>query len=78
MARAVAFVVTYGLAHRQMDGIKAIGVDETHVQKNLFLTRVYQLDSHSRRLLWSGQKRRVKTLLRFFHDGCWRNIARFY
>ena len=45
MARAVAFVVTYGLAHRQMDGINAIGVDEIHVQKNLFLTLVYQLDS---------------------------------
>jgi len=68
VARAVAFVVGYGLAHRQMDGIEAIGVDEIHVQRNLFLTLVYQLDPHSRRLLWSGQKRRMKTLLRFFHE----------
>ena len=43
-------------------------MDEIHVQKNLFLILVYQLDSHSRRLLWSGQKRRVKMLLRFFHE----------
>ena len=45
-----------------------MGVDEIHLQKNLFLTLVYQLDSHAKRLLWSGPQRRVKTLLRFFWE----------
>ncbi len=30
------------------------------------LTLVYQIDEHSKRLLWVGEKRTVKTLLRFF------------
>jgi transposase len=66
--RAVKFVVEYGLANRSLVGVEKIGVDEIKVQKNLFLTLVYQLDSHSKRLLWSGQRRRVKTLLRFFRE----------
>jgi transposase len=28
---------------------------------------VYQLDARCRRLLWVGEQRKVKTLLRFFH-----------
>lgn len=68
--RAVKYVVEYGLAHRNMDGIEQIGVDEIKVFKkgDKFLTLVYQLDKHSKRLLWSGPKRRVKTLLRFFRE----------
>ena len=31
-----------------------------------YLTLVYQIDEGCRRLLWVGDKRRVKTLLRFF------------
>lgn len=68
--RAVKYVVEYGLAHRNMDGIEQIGVDEIKVFKkgDKFLTLVYQLDKHAKRLLWSGSKRRVKTLLRFFRE----------
>jgi len=68
--RAVKYVVEYGLAHRNMDGIEQIGVDEIKVFKkgDKFLTLVYQLDKHAKRLLWSGRKRRVKTLLRFFRE----------
>lgn len=68
--RAVTYVVEYGLTHRNLDGIEQIGVDEIKVFKKgeKFLTLVYQLDKHAKRLLWSGSKRRVKTLLRFFRE----------
>ena len=67
--RAVKFVVDYGLAHRTLDGVTEIGVDEIKVFKgHKYLTLVYQLNAGARRLLWCGPERRVKTLLRFFHE----------
>lgn len=67
--RAVQFVVNYGLAHRNMDGVTEIGVDEIKVFKGQkYLTMVYQLNAGMRRLLWCGPERRAKTLLRFFHE----------
>lgn len=66
--RAVAWVVEYGLAHRDLSGITAIGVDEVQFQKGQrYLTVVYQIDHACRRLLWLGPERTAKTLLRFFH-----------
>jgi transposase len=65
--RSVAWIVEYGLQHRDLDGISAIGVDEVQFQKgHRYLTAVYQIDSSCRRLLWVGQDRTAKTLLRFF------------
>jgi transposase len=65
--RAVAWVVDYGLAHRDLSGITAIGVDEVQFQKgHRYLTVVYQIDAACRRLLWIGPERTAKTLLRFF------------
>lgn len=64
--RAVKSVVEYGLAHRSLDDIKQIGIDEISYGGHKYLTLVYQLDEGFRRLLWSGPKRKVKTLLRFF------------
>lgn len=65
--RAVAWVVEYGLAHRDLSGITAIGVDEVQFQKgHRYLTVVYQIDQGCRRLLWMGKDRTTKTLLRFF------------
>jgi transposase len=65
--RSVAWVVEYGLAHRDLDGITAIGVDEIQFQKgHRYLTVVYQINAGCRRLLWVGQDRTTKTLLRFF------------
>ena len=67
--RAVKFVVDYGLAHRTLNGVTEIGVDEIKVFKgHKYLTLVYQLNAGARRLLWCGPERRVKTLLRFFHE----------
>ena len=67
--RAVKFVVDYGLAHRSLEGITEIGVDEIAVFKgHKYLTLVYQVNAGARRLLWSGPERRVKTLLQFFRE----------
>ena len=67
--RAVKFVVDYGLAHRSLEGVTEIGVDEIAVFKgHKYLTLVYQLNAGARRLLWCGPERRVKTLLRFFRE----------
>ena len=65
--RSVAWVVEYGLEHRDLQGITAIGVDEVQFQKgHRYLTVVYQINAGCRRLLWVGQDRTAKTLLRFF------------
>ncbi len=65
--RSVAWVVAYGLQHRKLKGITAIGVDEVQFQKgHRYLTVVYQINAGCRRLLWVGQDRTTKTLLRFF------------
>ena len=65
--RSVTMAVAWGRAHVDLRGIRAIGVDEIHWQHGgQFLTLVYQIDATRKRLLWIGQHRRVKTLLRFF------------
>ena len=60
-------MVGYGLAHRSLDEIEAIGVDEVQYRRgHQYLTVVYQLDSGCRRLLYVGKKRTVRSLLGFF------------
>jgi transposase len=67
--RSVKAIVKYGLAHRDLDGITAIGVDEVHQGKGgNFLTLVYQIDAGLKRLLYVGRDRTAKSLLRFFHE----------
>lgn len=67
--RSVKVVVAHGLAHRSLDGVEAIGVDEVHYGKgHKYLTLVYQLDAGMRRLIYVGRKRTTKTLLRFFFE----------
>lgn len=64
---AVRRAVEWGKAHRQLDGITSIGVDELSWKKgHKYLTLVYQLDSGSRRLLWIGRDRTAKTFSAFF------------
>lgn len=64
---AVQMAVEWGRRHMDLDGITAIGVDEIQWGRgHRFLTMVYQIDAGQRRLLWAGEKRTVKTLLRFF------------
>jgi transposase len=65
--RSVALAVAWGREHVDLTGIRAIGIDEIHWQHGpRFLTLVYQIDATRKRLLWIGQHRRAKTLLRFF------------
>lgn len=67
--RSIQWVVNYGLANRNWEGVEQIGVDEIAVFKgHRYLTCVYQLDKGHRRLLWCGQDRKAKTLLRFFRE----------
>ena len=65
--RSVKHAVSWGLGHRCLEGIKAIGIDEIQWQRGQkYLTLVYQIDEDCRRLLWAGKDRTAKTLLRFF------------
>jgi transposase len=65
--RAVRLAVAWGLAHRDLEGITSIGVDEVLWHRGYkFLTVVYQIDGHCRRLLWVGQDRKTETLESFF------------
>ena len=65
---SVEYVVTYGLKHRVLDNIKAIGIDEIQYRiGHKYLTLVYQIDTGCRRLLFVGKDRKAKTLLRFFY-----------
>ena len=67
--RAVRTAVDWGLEHRDLSAVRAIGIDEVLWKRGYgFLTVVYQIDKGTRRLLWVGENRRVKTLLKFFRN----------
>jgi transposase len=65
---SVEWFVQWGLAQRKLKGVQSIGVDEIHwgqgKRAESFLTVIYQIDSHCRRLLWVGRKRTQATLRR--------------
>lgn len=60
--RSVEWTVKWGLAHRVLDKVKAVGIDELHRGRAGFLTVIYQLDEGARRLLWVGPERTERTL----------------
>lgn len=66
--RSVEWFVQWGLAQRQLEGVRSIGIDEIHWGKGQraghFLTVIYQIDGHCRRLLWVGRRRTQATLRR--------------
>jgi transposase len=66
--RSVEWFVKWGLGHRHLEGVQAIGIDEIHwgrgKRADNFLTVIYQIDSHCRRLLWVGRRRTQATLRR--------------
>jgi transposase len=65
--RAITWVVEYGLVHRSLDNVTAIGIDEIAVWAgHKYLTVVYQIDAGCRRLLWVGRDRTKATLSGFF------------
>lgn len=64
---AVEWVVEWGLEHRNLDGINAIGIDEVAWRKgHKYLTLVYDISAGSRRLLWIGKDRTQATIKEFF------------
>jgi transposase len=64
---AVEHVVTFGLEHRKLGAIDAIGVDEIQYAKgHKYLTLVYQIDLDVTRLLWVGKERTIESFQGFF------------
>lgn len=65
---SVEWFVEWGLAHRQLEAVHSIGIDEIYwgrgKRADCFLTVIYQIDQHCRRLLWVGRRRTKATLLR--------------
>ena len=64
---AVEYVVGWGLEHRTLESIRAIGVDEIQYAKgHKYLTLVYQIDQGITRLLWVGRERTIESFQGFF------------
>ncbi|MFM7849834.1 MAG: ISL3 family transposase [Rubrivivax sp.] len=67
VCHAVEYVVQWGLAHRELGTLRAIGVDEIHIGKSgKFLTLVYQIEADCVRLLWVGKDRTKQSFEGFF------------
>ena len=59
-------MVEYGLANRDLSGVKMVGIDEISRKKgHVYLTNVYDLESKT--LIWSGEGRTKDTLRKFFN-----------
>jgi hypothetical protein len=67
VCHAVEYVVQWGLEHRQLGPIRAIGVDEIQYGRgHAYLTLVYQIESGCVRLLWVGKERTLESFEKFF------------
>ena len=67
VCKSVEMAVEWGLARRELDNIRSIGVDEiTHSKGHKYFTLVYQIDKGMRRLIWIGNDRTEKTFSGFF------------
>lgn len=66
--RSVERAVDWGRSHADYSGIEALGIDEIQWKYGqTYLTLVYQIDVHVRRLIWVGEKRTKETLNGFFN-----------
>jgi transposase len=64
---SVKHAVWWGILHRNLDRIEAIGVDEIQWQRGQhYLTLVYQIEEGMKRLLWVAQDRTEQSLRGFF------------
>jgi transposase len=64
---AVTMAVQYGLAHRSLLGITAIGIDEIQwLRGHKYLTLVYEIGPQTKRLLYVAQERTQLSLRAFF------------
>jgi len=67
VCHAVEYVVQWGLAHRQIGPLRAMGVDEIAVGRgHKYLTLVYQIEADCIRLLWIGKERTTESFEKFF------------
>jgi transposase len=67
VGHAVDYVVQWWLQHRQLDAVKAIGVDAiAYGHGHHCLTLVYRIESGCNRLLWVGKERTSESLAQFF------------
>ncbi len=67
--RSVKWVVMYGLSHRNLDGITAIGVDEWQFgHGHNYLTLVYQINEGMKRLLFIAKDRTKEALHQCFDE----------
>ena len=65
--KSVEMAVEWGRARLDLSNIFSIGIDEVLWQRgHKYLTLVYQIDAHCKRLLWVGKERTVDTLFDFF------------
>jgi transposase len=65
--RCVEHAVRWGLEHRNLDGVRCIGVDELAWKKgHKYLTLVYQIDHGRRRLLHIAERRTTESFNSFF------------
>lgn len=65
--QSVEMAVEWGRERMELDNIHSIGVDEVLWHKgHKYLTVVYQIDAHCKRLLWIGKERSIKTFQGFF------------
>jgi transposase len=65
--RAVQWIVHWGVVHREIEGIEAIGIDEIAYRRgHKYLTLVYQIDPECRRLLYVAKDRTEQSLRGFF------------
>jgi len=69
VCRSVQWVVAYGLKHRDLSGVEAIGVDEVAYRKgHNYMTLVYQIDNNRKRLLGVIKDRKTESLESFFEE----------
>ncbi len=67
VCQAVEYVVQWGLTHRELGALRAIGVDEIAIGRgHRFLTLVYQIEADCVRLLWVGKDRTTQSFEKFF------------
>jgi hypothetical protein len=68
VCQAVEYVVQWGLEHRQLGPIRAIGVDEiAYGRGHHYLTLVYQIEAGCVRPLWVGKERTEESFEKFLH-----------
>jgi len=64
---AVEWVVDWGLNHRELGAVRALGVDEIQYGRgHQYLTLVYQIEAGCTRLLWVGSQRTKESFAKFF------------